>query len=327
MSQPRRLAQPAAGVTIRGYQPGDEAAVVGVWNAALWADPINPATWRAKVLLDPNFDPDGCLVAEADGVVRGFLLSLVRRVPFFNDGLEVAASWITAFGVDPDWRGRGLGGALLDTALGRLRELGRATVAVAPYVPNYFIPGVDVAAYADGLAFLARRGFETIERPLSMRAELTRFQVPAPITARARELRAEGVEVRPAVPADIVPVLDFVQRHFTWDWHREASGVFADLFAGDPRQVGMLVAIQDSRVLGYAEHRGERFGPFGVDPGLRSRGIGRVLLAATLTEMLKKNVHAAWFLWTGDDAARLYTQCGFHEVRRFAVLRKTLSVR
>jgi mycothiol synthase len=44
----------------------------------------------------------------------------------------------------------------------------------------------------------------------------------------------------------------------------------------------------------------------------------------TLSEMLKKNFHAAWFLWTGDDAARLYSQVGFHEVRRFAVLIKEL---
>jgi GNAT superfamily N-acetyltransferase len=86
----------------------------------------------------------------------------------------------------------------------------------------------------------------------------------------------------------------------------------------------MVVAVRDSEVLGYAEHRAERFGPFGVDPALRSRGIGRVLLATTLTEMLKKNYHAAWFLWTDDNAARLYARCGFHEVRRFAVLKREL---
>ncbi len=51
-----------------------------------------------------------------------------------------------------------------------------------------------------------------------------------------------------------------------------------------------------------------------------------MLLALTLSEMLKKNYHAAWFLWTGDDAARLYSQVGFHEVRRFAVLRKELNI-
>lgn len=315
-----------AAATIRPYQPGDEAAVVRVWNAALSSDPIGVATWRAKVLLDPNFDPQGCLVAEADGEARGFLLSLTRRVPFFNDGLEPERAWITAFGVDPDWQGHGLGGALLDAALARLRRLGRATVELAPYVPNYFTPGADVAAYATGVEFLTRRGFRVVERPQSMRAELTGFRPPDPIAATAARLQADGITVRPAIPADIVPVLDFIGRHFSWDWHREASGVFADLFTGDPRTVGLLVAVQgeDDRVLGYAEHRLERFGPFGVDPALRSRGIGRVLLAATLTEMLKKTYHAAWFLWTDDHAARLYAHCGFREVRRFAVLRHEL---
>ena len=294
-------------------------------NAALWADPINPATWRTKVLLDPNFDPAGCLVAEVDGRVRGFLLTLVRRVPFFNDGLQPERAWITAFGVAPEWQGQGLGRRLLDVALDRLRELGRETVALSPYVPNYFTPGVDVAAYAPGLDFLTRHGFEVLDRPLSMRAELTGFRPPPAIAETAARLRADGIEIRLAEPVDIVPVLEFIPKHFSWDWHREASGVFLDLFAGDPRQVSLLVAVKDGEILGYAEHRAERFGPFGVDPQLRGRGIGRVLLAATLTEMRKKNYHAAWFLWTGDDAARLYAQCGFREVRRFAVLQRVVS--
>jgi len=306
---------------IRGYQPEDEASLLAVWNTALFADPISATTWRAKVLLDPNFDREGCLVAEVDGDVRGFLLSLVRRVPFFGQGYESEQAWITAFGVAPGWEGRGLGTALLGAALDRLKDLGRTSVAISPYVPNYFTPGADAVAYQGGVEFLTKRGFEVIERPISMRAELTGFRIPDEIQERSAALHGEGIEIRPATPADIVPVLDFIPRHFTWDWHREASGVFNDLFAGDPRFVGMMVAMQDGEVLGYAEHRGERFGPFGVHTGLRSRGIGRVLLAQTLHEMLMKNFHAAWFLWTGDDAARLYSQVGFHAVRRFAVLK------
>ncbi|MGH2557770.1 MAG: GNAT family N-acetyltransferase [Thermomicrobiales bacterium] len=313
--------------TIREYRVGDEAGVVRVWNAALWADPIGTATWRAKVLLDPNFDAEGCFVAEADGEVRGFLLSLVRRAPFFNQGLEPEASWITAFGVEPGWQRRGVGGALLDAAVERLRGLGRMTVAISPYVPNYFTPGVDLNAYANGVDFLSKRGFEVVSRPLSMRAELTGFRTPAVIQATADRLLADGVEVRLATHADIVPVLDFAQAHFSWDWRREATGVFADLFVGDPRLVGMLVATRGDEVIGYAQHRAERFGPFGVRPDQRGRGVGRVLLAATLTEMLRKHFHAAWFLWTSDAAARLYAQCGFHEVRRFAVMTKALGVR
>lgn len=310
---------------VRPYQPADEAAVIDVWNRALGADPIGVGTWRARVLLDPNFDPAGCLVAEAEGAARGFLLSLTRRVPFYTDGLQPDQAWITAFAVDPAWQGRGLGGALLAAALDRLRGLGRATVSIAPYVPGYFTPGVDVAAYDGGLDFLERHGFRVVARPLNMRAELTAFQPPPAIVATAARLAEQGVGVRPATPADITPLLAFVEVHFGWDWVREAAGVLGDLFTGDPRAVGLLVAARGDEILGYAQHRGERFGPFGVRADLRSQGMGRVLLAATLAEMLKRGYHAAWFLWTSDNAARLYATCGFHEVRRFAVLRATLE--
>lgn len=315
------MAQPA----IRGYRASDEPAILHVWNSGLSADPINATTWRAKVLLDPNFDQDGCLVAEVDGEARGFLLSLVRRVPFFNDGLEPDTSWITAFAVDPAWQGRGFGSALLDAAVSRLQSLDRASVALSPYVPNYFTPGADVHAYQKGIDFLTKRGFQVIERPISMRAELTGFSFPESVSDRLRQLTADNIQVRPVSSNDIAPVLDFIPRHFSWDWHREATGVLNDLYNGDPRFVGMVVACQSDEVLGYAQHRGERFGPFGVRPDLRSRGIGSVLLATTLSEMLTKNLHAAWFLWTGDDAARLYEKLGFHEVRRFAVMKKDLS--
>jgi mycothiol synthase len=290
----------------------------------MFADPINATTWRAKVLLDPNFASDGCLIAEIDGTPHGFLLSVGRRVPFFNDGLDPDNAWITAFAVERDWQRQGLGTALLAAAETRLREQGRKTIAISPYVPNYFTPGADVVAYADGIDFLTRHGFDVIQRPISMRAELTGFVPPAAIAERQQTLEAEGVEIRPVVPADIPRILEFLPPHFGWDWHREASGIFNDLFNGDPRFVSMIIALQGDEVLGYAQHRGERFGPFGVHPELRSRGIGRVLLSATLSEMLRKNFHAAWFLWTGDDAARLYAQLGFHEVRRFAVMRKAL---
>ncbi|ACZ43460.1 GCN5-related N-acetyltransferase [Thermobaculum terrenum ATCC BAA-798] len=311
-------------ISVRPYRATDEEALLRVWNSALVVDPINPATWRSKVLLDPNFDPEGCLVAECEGQLRGFVLSLRRRVPFFNDGLQPEQAWITAFGVEPDWQGRGIGRRLLDEALQRLRSLGARTVAISPYVPNYFTPGVDVHAYGRAVEWLLRDSWEVVERPLSMRAELTGFQIPAHIQEVEERLRGEGVVVREVEPGDIVPVLAFVQQHFTWDWHREASGVLGDLFAGDPRTVGMVVAFLEEEVVGYAQHRAERFGPFGVNPDLRSRGIGRVLLAHMLLEMRKKGYHAAWFLWTGDYAAKLYSQCGFHEVRRFAVLKKDL---
>jgi GNAT superfamily N-acetyltransferase len=253
------------------------------------------------------------------------LLSLVRRVPFFGDGYEPERSWITAFGVEAAFQRRGIGSSLLDAALSRLRALNRKTVVISPYAPNYFTPGIDVTAYRTGIDFLMRRDFAVESRPISMRAELTGFRIPPSIQERRRALLEDGVDVRPVVADDITLMLEFIARHFTWDWRREAAGVLTDLFTGDPRGVGMLVARRGDEILGYAQHRGERFGPFGVRPDLRSRGIGRVLLAATMREMLMQNLHAAWFLWTDEQAARLYVQCGFQEVRRFAVMQRTLD--
>lgn len=314
-------------VVIRPYEPDDEAALVGVWNRAMWCDPISVETWRAKILLDPNFAPETCLVATKDDCLVGFALALTRQVPFFNEGLDPTLAWISAFGVDPDVRREGIGSQLLESTINQLRDMGRSRVLLGPYVPNYVIPGVDVSAYAEGIPFFEHRGFTVTSRPLSMRALLTGYRVPTAVAPAYERVAEHGIIVRPATSADIVPVLQFVRDHFHWDWHREATGVFQELFAGmgDPRQVGLYVAEKDGQVLGYAQHRGERFGPFGVREDRRSQGIGRVLLAEMLLAMRAKNYHAAWFLWTSDQAARLYAQCGFEEVRRFAVMARTLA--
>lgn len=291
----------------------------------MWGDRIDAAAWRSRVLLDPNFLPESCAVAEdSQGVLVGFMLGLARQVPYFAQGYEREKSWITAFGVLPEHRHAGVGSALLEHVCQVLRAGGAQEVAVAPYVPNYFIPGVDVAIYADAVRFLERHAFAVQSRPLSMRADIATFQALEEIIATQARLQAEGIQVGLATAEDMVPLQQFLRRCFSWDWVRFAGEVLADLFAGDPRAVGVLVAKQDGAVVGYAQFRAERFGPFGVDPAWRSRGIGRVLLAQTLLAMRQRGSHCAWFLWTSDTAAWLYQQCGFREVRRFAVMRKAL---
>lgn len=313
-------------VRIRPYAPADEGPLLAIWNEAMGADRIDAAGWRARVLLDPNFVAAGCPVAvDAQGRLVGFMLALARQVPYFTDGLQREQGWITAFGVLPAARRAGVGTALLEHACAWLAAGGARQVDIAPYVPNYVLPGVDVAAYADAVAFLERRGFRTLSRPLSMRAEIAAFRVPPDIAAAQARLAGEGIVVERATAADIVPVREFLHRCFSWDWVRFAGEIMEALFAGDPRQVGLLTAKQGGVVVGYAQFRGERFGPFGVDPALRGRGVGRVLLAQTLLDMRARGFHCAWFLWTSDHAARLYARCGFREVRRFAVMRRELT--
>src|SRR5512136_103142 len=116
---------------IRSYRGTDEAALIELWNAAMTHDRLNASTFRTRVLLDANFNPEGLLVAEAEGELRGFVLSIARQVPLFLQGLEPELGWITAFGVHPDYWRRGIGQRLLDAALARLAWLGRRRVLIS----------------------------------------------------------------------------------------------------------------------------------------------------------------------------------------------------
>src|SRR5690348_5524537 len=104
----------ALDVRIREYQPGDEAAVVALWNRCLPADTISKDLFIARVLLDVNFDPGGFLVAEHDGQTIGFLMAMTRRTPMQGLDNDPDDGWITVFFVDPSHRRRGVGRLLLD---------------------------------------------------------------------------------------------------------------------------------------------------------------------------------------------------------------------
>jgi len=312
-------------IELRAYRGADEAALIDLWNRAMTHDPIDAATFRTRVLLDANFRPGGLLVAEEQGALVGFVLAIMRQVPLFLQGLEPEHGWITAFGVHPAHRRRGIGQQMFAAALARFAAAGRRQVEIAPYTPNYFIPGVDVDAYAPAVAFLEKLGWQVASTPISMRADLTGYQVQPEVVALQAALADEGIVVRPAAAADLPALLPFIAETFGWDWYRFAQEYLLALYGSGADDICFLVAVQGERIVGYCQQRRERFGPFGVDPAWRGRGIGRVLLARCLVAVRAKGFHCAWFLWTGRDAARLYEREGFRTARRFAVMQYLLD--
>ncbi|MBM3499734.1 MAG: GNAT family N-acetyltransferase [Armatimonadetes bacterium] len=326
-------------MVIRAYRHSDEADLLALWSAALPHDPIDAPTFRRKVLLDVNFDPEWLPVAEIEGRLAGCCLCLIDRAAQVGTNRP---GWITAFGVAPGIRRQGIGTALLDRALELFRSAGCTHVSLAPYVLHYFVPGVDEAHYAEGLAFLRRRGFEVVSRPLSMDASIVLFDY-APFTAAEQRLREAGIEVR-SLRADEMPLLlAFLRDHAPPDWLRDARELLIDITRGLAVEEQFTLALRGaaispvsaegpppagrrchaSEVVGYCQFRGEHFGPFGVREDLRGRGIGTVLLARCLQTMKARGLHNAWVLWTGDEAAeRVYSRFGFRETRRFSVLRR-----
>jgi mycothiol synthase len=310
---------------IRPYEGRDEAALLALWHAVLPLDPINAAVFRTRVLLDPNFQPAGLLLAEEAGEVLAFVLSIRRQVPLFGQGLEPEQSWITAFGVHPARRRQGIGRELLATALARLAGTGCRKVSISPYTPNYFIPGVDVAAYPEAVQFLTALGWRVVSQPIAMQVDLTGFQVPPAIEALGRELAATGIQIGPLEAADLPELMPWIAQYFGWDWYRFAQEYLLELFGRGSDEIGFFVARHGKRIVGYCQQRRERFGPFGVLPELRNRGIGRVMLFRCLAGMPAQGWRCAWFLWTGQDASRVYRQAGFRPIRQFAIMHRELT--
>jgi mycothiol synthase len=313
-----------AQLLVRGYRPGDETAVVTLWNRCLPADTISLDRFVTHVLLDMNFDPEGFLVADLDGHAVGFLLAITRGTPMHGLDNDPEDGWITVFFVDPAYRRQGIGQTLLDRGRAHIVARGRHRVSVSPYAPNYFWPGVDTKLYPEALTLLGRNGLEVLYTPVAMDFSLVGFTIPADVLEVQRLREQEGYSFGPLRTEEIVDVLAFNIRHFSADW---ARAIREALRRGMPRE-HVLVARRQDKIVGFCLYGGydgvaERFGPFGVDPTLRGAGLGKVLLYRCLDQMRSEGLHTAWFLWTGleEPAGRLYTRVGFQVSRSFAVLR------
>lgn len=312
-------------MTVRPFEPDDLEHVVQLLQRTLTADPMTSEVFQRKVLLDPNFDTEGALVAVENDVVIGFGLGIVRRNLIEDQVPDLDRGYITLFAVDENYENRGVGKELLRHLETYISSRGANCVWVSPYAPNYFTPGIDMNAYPNALRFFEKNGYEEVYRPLSMDASILGLSTPEWVQSRERQLAEEGMSFERFGPKHILPLLDFVKSEFPGDWQRYVRETMTKITTGQFSCDQLWIAFEREKVVGFAQHDAERFGPFGVASRQRKRGIGAVLLFKCLQAMREKGLHNAWFLWTDDSTAKLYAQAGFIETRRYAVLRKALD--
>lgn len=142
-------------VTVRDLREGDLAAVVRIDRASTGRSrqPYYQAKIKAAV-LEPTLRTS--LAAELDSHVVGFLIA---RVYFGEFGRTESVAVIDSVGVDPPYRGRAVGQALLRQLLMNLAALHVERVETQ----------VD-GSQPDLLAFLARAGFRPAARVCLERA-------------------------------------------------------------------------------------------------------------------------------------------------------------
>lgn len=133
------LAEPVwpDGLEPRGFSSGaDDAELFASFRKAFadhWGNTeVDETQWWSENRDAPNagFDPSLWFVVPESGTVVGFSICRERE----DDGETIG--WISLVGVQPAWRGRGLGEALLVHSLNAFRERGRRRAALNVDVDN-----------------------------------------------------------------------------------------------------------------------------------------------------------------------------------------------
>ena len=204
-----------------------------------------------------------------------------------------------------------------------LRDEGAKKIDVGPYASNYFCPGVDKDAYAVGLGFLSRRGYEAKSESCSMHLSLRGYKTPPRYVEKKRALEAAGYRFKPYAAEDALGFFDFMRENFGW-W---LPDVRASILAGRAEKTLILAQDSSGAVAGFVlrsmDGTGERFGPFGTKPSLQGKGIGAVLFHEMMENMVRDRIFYTYFLWTGGRNLDIYGAWGMKVYRSYAMMSRS----
>ncbi|WP_254781550.1 GNAT family N-acetyltransferase [Modestobacter sp. DSM 44400] len=304
------------GLTARPMRPNDVVAIVALETAAEPVDdtgthesPEDLTAWFVNDLVD--LDLDTRVVLTAGGELIGWASAIAP--PTFRDAYGVHLEGR----VHTDWRGRGIGRALLAWQLERGTELhaerhpempARLTATVYTTMPSLE-------------ALLRRAGLEQVR---------WFFHMERPLTDLPPRRRVEGL--------DLVP--------FSWDRDEDVraahNAAFTEHYGSSERDVASwqvmftgqpsfrpdlsVLAIEDGAVLGYAlsyvseataaatGSRESYFGQIGVVPAARGRGLSKAVIIEALHAAAARDCQTAGLEVDSENvtgALGLYESLGF----------------
>ncbi len=131
-------------INVRAAEPADLDAIVRIDEKL--SGQTRKEYWRQRLEIATLRPPWMSLVAETDGRVVGFLFGWVGESEF---GIARPTGWVDLIGVDPPYRGRGVGHALVERFVRSGSEL-RAIEKVATLID---------LGQADVREFFVRLGF------------------------------------------------------------------------------------------------------------------------------------------------------------------------
>lgn len=313
-----------------GLRRGDLAALAAL--TAGTARPLTAQELALLVLVDPDPRSSIVLVAEDSGDTEDTEAAAGHPAPvgFAHIAAQDGAAYLVSGAVHPAHRRRGIGTRLLDAALAHARRWGAETLVVSGRPRGYAAPGVDEAADPGAAAFLRARGAHGAGSALAMERDLAEL---ADLAGQADRALPPDLRIAPCAPEEVPEMLTAVRLHLSEDWaqllgahvaHRAEEEARGHPSAeGQLGPAGTILLARDAagpagEILGVAAWDvvgadPERFGPIGVLPAARGRGVGGALLDAALERMARAGARRAWCQWTSASgpAHRMYLSRGF----------------
>ncbi|MEO3776612.1 GNAT family N-acetyltransferase [Micromonospora sp. B11E3] len=268
---------------------GDLGALGELAQACLSADGGLPLFGRTP-LLRARLLQGRTLGAWHDGGLVAAVSVGTGREPATSTGL-----------VHPAWRGRGLGGRLLDWASEQAED------ADLLLTTESWSPGAE--------ALFEARGFQRTFAEWVLRHDLTGLPAVA---------RPEGVRIEPV----------------TWDTGRELFETYSASFADRPGfaaptaeewlgelreddeyrpELSMIARGPDGGAVGFLNVIDNWIDQVGVVPGWRGRRVGAYLVGCALRSLAGEQAGAAWLCVNDNNpAAALYRRLGFRDAGRRA---------
>ncbi|MFI5420856.1 MAG: GNAT family N-acetyltransferase, partial [Nitrososphaerales archaeon] len=239
----------------------------------------------------------------------------------FPPGIYSPIGWIKIVVTSPQSRYRGFASLLYDRVVEEFKMRGVTEVRISDRGNWHFWPGVDLR-YEDGLDFFEKRGFTKEVQELDYSYDLRSFFYPRRVLKLKEQLmNEEQINIRLAKQSEKEDLGAWIEEKFSIFWRNETEYAF---YKETPSV--MIAKDRTGKILGFATYNGVapgRFGPAGVDPVMRGKGLGTVLLFEAFQALKEEGKEEAIVHWT--DLLFYYTQVpGLSGVRHYWIMHREL---
>jgi len=273
---------------VRALADADIPALTRICQLGMEYDTWYDELLREKTVDAKDYDPELGLVYEEEGEIAGFIQGAVGKK------LGKTWGWIRLLAVHPGQRCRGIGDKLLKEAEKRLIARGAGSLSIMDVPANYQMPGVDIR-YKEAFCFLPKKGYKRGIPNINLICDVNTQMIDE--QKEKKRLEKEGFVLKKASEEDWEGLEKFLKAN--WEcWIDEARSSF------DNTPKTIYICIHKGAVVGFCGYEGNNrgmgwFGPMGVDPITRGKGIGAAICLLCLQEIALLGHKRAIIPWVG----------------------------